>query len=285
MILYKYFSSERVSFFKDQYVRFTQPSMFNDPFEFLPYEDFLDPDISPETNAQFLLPKEIYKTLQREGINIDDKKHMEYFNEQTLLFTSIWQRDLFGMYDKEGVFCLSEDWDNIVMWAHYASDHAGCCVGFDTSHSFFREAEILPLSQVRYTNMRPKFEVSDPDFLRSLILTKSEDWKYEKEWRMCREGEKSHQVNGVYLFRVPTEAIHSVILGVKATEEYKNTLLSLMREWTNQPQIYQAYIHPKEYRIIKFDYQLRGDSASSLKYHFNIDISKLGIDGEGSLGQ
>ena len=40
MILYKYFPPERISFLDNRLIRFTQPSHFNDPFEFLPVEEY-----------------------------------------------------------------------------------------------------------------------------------------------------------------------------------------------------------------------------------------------------
>src|ERR1700722_17631416 len=36
MLLYKYFPPSRTSFLKERLIRFTQPNMFNDPFDCLP---------------------------------------------------------------------------------------------------------------------------------------------------------------------------------------------------------------------------------------------------------
>ena len=38
-----------------------------------------------------------------------------------------------------GIFCLTEDPDSHVMWVHYAAQHTGFVLGFDTSSELFSE--------------------------------------------------------------------------------------------------------------------------------------------------
>ncbi|KZR47141.1 hypothetical protein A3N68_03305 [Enterobacter asburiae] len=35
----------------------------------------------------------------------------------------------------KGIVCLTRDYDNYLMWSHYASSHTGFCIGFDDAFS------------------------------------------------------------------------------------------------------------------------------------------------------
>jgi hypothetical protein len=78
-----------------------------------------------------------------------------------------------------GVLCFSEDKADVLQWAHYADRHKGICLGFDISGGEEK------LGRVQYVAERIPFPESlDEAFAWKLLSTKSETWKYEKEWRM-----------------------------------------------------------------------------------------------------
>lgn len=112
-----------------------------------------------------------------------------------------------------GIFSLSAEPDNPLMWAHYAKEHRGLCVGFEIiDGSVLSDPERC--LRVRYgdstpelgdgfqtslnVSLGPKGSVrskvnlafSDPS-LRTAISTKGPEWAYEKEWRYVEpiEGE------------------------------------------------------------------------------------------------
>ena len=94
------------------------------------------------------------------------------------------------------IFCVSEDRDNLLMWAHYAKDHTGVVFEFmflpdgdnplsiakpviyvERPEPFFTEAEWLDdMTSIRKLDR-------DWLFLRYPLL-KSDHWKYEREWRV-----------------------------------------------------------------------------------------------------
>lgn len=104
-----------------------------------------------------------------------------------------------------GVFCLSEAPDNPLLWAHYADEHRGFCIEFERS-----ELNILGNDKhtfpVRYSKTYPNISMSnlfvttsseqkvsdeetlDQTYIGSVLLTKSEHWSYENEWRMIGVG-------------------------------------------------------------------------------------------------
>jgi hypothetical protein len=94
------------------------------------------------------------------------------------------------LLDKTRVLSFSENWDNILMWSHYADSHKGLCLGFTVS----RRARDTDFKNVRYPsasdeNERPTLDLSYEEFkttqmAEKAIFVKSHDWKYEKEVRL-----------------------------------------------------------------------------------------------------
>ncbi|MEM7575895.1 MAG: DUF2971 domain-containing protein [Planctomycetota bacterium] len=74
--------------------------------------------------------------------------------------------------------------DNLLMWAHYASDHRGIAIAFQAKHwghaDFFGE-----IHEVRYQSEFPVVEPYnfDAESVRNLMTTKSREWEYEAEHR------------------------------------------------------------------------------------------------------
>jgi len=104
------------------------------------------------------------------------------------------------------VFCLTTEYDNDVMWAHYAEQHTGVVFGF--RHIREHDTPFLAARPVAYSVSPPVIGsgtdfllYGDTDDLRKRTLdavcfTKSLRWQYEKEWRVVswcpEEAEKKH---------------------------------------------------------------------------------------------
>jgi hypothetical protein len=83
---------------------------------------------------------------------------------------------------KMGIFCLSGKKDSILMWSHYAENHKGVCLMFDTTKdsNFFKG-----LRKVNYSSNYISYTyVSTPKTLSKVLYQKSLDWKYEDEYRI-----------------------------------------------------------------------------------------------------
>lgn len=112
-----------------------------------------------------------------------------------------------------GILSFAEDFNNPLMWAHYADEHKGMVIEFDFNEPFFmgslkeingRKSRFgknyladcyeFP-EKVDYRRVMPSFEraeLSAPEsmdtyhwekFNRTILFTKSNDWIYEKEQR------------------------------------------------------------------------------------------------------
>ena len=134
--------------------------------------------------------------------------------------------------DKAGILSLSERRDDILMWSHYANGHRGLCLGFAASDNDPFFARALP---VVYSAAQPVFDPRDDDFRASekVVLTKSEHWSYEREWRITETRGK-----GPYVF--PAEALTTVIFGCRATEADKKKVRNWIKDRGLNPSLFQA---------------------------------------------
>ena len=116
--------------------------------------------------------------------NLRAKKH------ELVRFVKAWFKD-----EEKNSLCvlsLSEKNDNALMWSHYGDCHKGICLELTVPLD-------NGLHQVQYSKERPLVYFNDfdeatrdPDrFNRSIIralMTKSDDWAYEAEWRCIEIG-------------------------------------------------------------------------------------------------
>ncbi len=78
-----------------------------------------------------------------------------------------------------GILCFSLNWTSLLLWAHYADNHKGICLGFDLQDG--PDWYVYPVS---YVKERPPF----PSELKEQVAwewisTKFHDWRYESEVR------------------------------------------------------------------------------------------------------
>jgi Protein of unknown function (DUF2971) len=105
-------------------------------------------------------------------------------------------KDLRTVVSDVKLLCLSEIFDNILMWSHYANNRSGivlrltCMPALDSVWGaarpvrysrampvFLNEADLIKL-------MSGQWSIDRADLLEKSVFTKAEDWGYEKEWRI-----------------------------------------------------------------------------------------------------
>lgn len=242
--LFKYFSPQIArTFLQSWALRFTPPDLFNDPFEFRPLLSLCSADFA---ESQFhrdfdRIIHEQYRDnpiLEAHGISFEwyqayaqSRRGLAAKEMVALLpFLEAVARNTMSRLwaERIGVLCLSEDYTNLLMWAHYADSHRGICVGFDPSHSFFcrrlsPDDDLRQLRKLRYSKDRPHVELVSADSF-SDFLTKSIEWSYEREWRMLMPLEDaSITIPGhprpISLFNMATSAVTKIFIGAAATED------------------------------------------------------------------
>ncbi len=127
--------------------------------------------------------------------------------------------DCVGMFYR--MICLSEKWDSLLMWGHYACSHKGICLKLHVDPSTLPYAEDI-LEPVRYSthyqNYATDLNQGDITALRTYLLTKSVDWLYEKEWRYitrCMNCQHDAVSGPDYVHSSSFLTVKGVYLGVK----------------------------------------------------------------------
>lgn len=193
---------------------FSRLKDFNDPYDCCPIFDAPDNDFNDWhmhledsnscTNAQLMTVQHAWQARSRPSIQIvqEVKSKMEsHINEEL------------------GICCFSKKPDNLLMWAHYASSHAGVCFEFAYTRStqFFGEA-----MEVKYASDRPTINIfkhhSDPVAVDTAFLTKSLDWEHESEHRIVGPNRAPGETH-----KFPRECLKGIILGARI--EQKNEII------------------------------------------------------------
>lgn len=182
MLLFKYVSNLDY-ILNDGYIRATQLSALNDPFE---------------------------ANYDKDGLN-KLLKELDYDSSFTIDYIEKEKH-------KIGVICFSESKDNLLMWSHYANEHKGGLIAFYFhENSLIEDMFLLENSwgksvfdgkckAVKYRK-QPIYKIDKFDrdythifsqgedrFVYEIFEQKSEEWIYEKEHRIVLKLEQAHRV-------------------------------------------------------------------------------------------
>jgi hypothetical protein len=263
MELYKYVSSAAAErFFRKGMVRFTQPADFNDPFELRPHirgladhgtiakqHSIAFEDESIENQLRLALDKLQLSPSERSRIDLTTaKKNIWNHAHQAFEFVRnisdglgpALSRQMNNTFnDQLGIFCLTEDPLNLLMWAHYGDHHRGVVIEFDAANPFFNRTkgpqdDFRHFRKINYTDNRPSVFLTLSDAIE-VFYSKSREWEYEREWRLIaplNDATIRIENSGGYpvaLFEVPSDAVRSVIMGSRVGPEKSLELGRLLR--------------------------------------------------------
>lgn len=267
-ILYKYVGIEHwlPQLFSGESLLFSSRTTFNDPFDSRPafrvsntpkgkqyikeiFERRL-PDLSP---AKRLAAIRQAQNMAGKPLTINTE------NSQALL-------------DEVGILCLSSEWDNILLWSHYANHHKGICIGFRTAIDVFQLAH-----KDNYDDALPIICRPDDDLDTMIIktfLTKAKCWAYEKEWRITKpklsQEEKDRYFgyhdpasfppdylrvlkaqDGAKFYSFAKASIESVTLGMRVSPSDQSVVLSALRKAGLSVPLYKVPRPCTEYRLTR----------------------------------
>ncbi len=211
---------------KTQRLRFSSPLYFNDPFDC-----YFPPGISNLKNAVLVLQKRFDGILAGKEqlpdhslaaftlapiIGLADTvppevaEHARMSHKANIVavasnYNQQLELDWENKLRRFRLLSLCAERNNPLLWSHYADSHRGVAFEFDASCTKNTSFQIA--KPVKYQKRAPRI-ISRKVFIESvigladqpdvgtypLILTKSVEWSYEKEWRivlMTEEGEKS----------------------------------------------------------------------------------------------
>jgi hypothetical protein len=252
-IVYKFAPEEGINYLlREQTLRFSNCKRLNDIFEFLIPESKEDIDLvkselpgwfsERHSNPSFsYLKDDEFDIFKEDFLNHELFKHIKasVFLENT--------RDVFNNF---GVCSLSNSNDNPLMWSHYSNNYEGVCIGFESRASVFVDSYInntlfSGIHSVKYSKFRPRFKSFDESGF-DILLTKSEDWKYEKEVRCIRDIETDEDFK---LASFKATDIREIILGVNMPVEKMTECMELKTTKYPNSQLFLAIPHPSKYRV------------------------------------
>ena len=122
-----------------------------------------------------------------------------------------------------GVLSLSECWDSVLMWSHYADNHRGICIEFDTTelpHPNLKAVDYRAPRRVRASDLfewKLRHSVDAERRVRdTYFFAKAGPWRYEREWREVEEKsgirEAGFRVTGIHFgLQCDAAVIQSVV--------------------------------------------------------------------------
>lgn len=278
-VLYKYTTAEvGLKILETQTIRFSNPKTFNDPYDCNMPIIFNN---SKELNSEFFinLNKKVhnYVSLDQETINklnneLQNLENSDIFINPNQYLDIILQ----PLKDDMRVLSLSKTNNNLLMWGHYAKNHTGIAIGFNTNYKFFKH----PI-KIKYSHKIPKLKnylINDLCLtnhnalqeLRLLFHTKSIDWKYEQEFRfeiglnhLYKEfisspknislfpkffEEIKNKNDFIHPYIAP-ECVNSVYIGLYTNIIDCYKIISIVRNKYPHAKIYRAFLSKNEFKV------------------------------------
>lgn len=241
---------------------FASPRHFNDPFdcripiqfltgtkkqirqEYMKYVREWEPDLNRQ-QWRSLVEKQV-----------DNYVKMRKDPKAIMVLQDGFRRDIFSSF---GVFSLSKNCDDILLWSHYADGHKGYCVGFDTQLLYravkhklrFAPKIAQELFEVQYAKDFPKlayFETGDEiqkkiELLNKSLTVKSTVWHYEQEWRLAIMYTTDKNVV------LPEGVITTVILGASMPEKEQHEIKQELARRTRPVELLKAKTHKDSFGL------------------------------------
>uniref|UniRef100_A0A7C3KGX8 DUF2971 domain-containing protein n=1 Tax=Oscillatoriales cyanobacterium SpSt-418 TaxID=2282169 RepID=A0A7C3KGX8_9CYAN len=256
MTIYKYGNADRLDVLQRERIRFTQPSVLNDPFELRMYFQHIAPEslilligrasvdwVSLLTGVylegQEKLPDsvkanislEAFLDFARSSLETDEGRRMLWQAEaaamQAVRDLTPWLRQQFAerFASRIGILSFSAIPDNVLMWSHYAAQHHGLVIGFNERHSYFQRVrrprdDFYWLRPVEYRRPQAEEYLIDLDSA-DILFRKGPEWAYEQEWRMLAPLADAVETfagpdGQVHLFPIVPDSVVELILGARS---------------------------------------------------------------------
>jgi hypothetical protein len=90
-----------------------------------------------------------------------------------------------------GIACFSESFDNEIMWAHYAGNYRGICIGYNAAKLRDNLSPAVRLARMAYADTPVRLSKYNKDDVyaaaHKILSQKKYNWAYEREWRVMGE--------------------------------------------------------------------------------------------------
>jgi hypothetical protein len=150
-------------------------------------------------NRRLFLPKGSFLNDPNEGVVVIDVQN-EWRHYANWLF-------LRNRQNAVRLCSFSASSRNTVLWSHYAAEHRGIAIEFDSDKITWTDGQF---GQVKYADIVPQLPHNSIDQFTEAYLCKSNDWAYECEWRFVTAKDTPFQ-------NFPSDCIRRILLGWRVT--------------------------------------------------------------------
>lgn len=122
-----------------------------------------------------------------------------------------------------GILCLTSQYDNDTMWAHYADMNQGVCLEFDMLEdlpTFCFPKKVVYDDNICHVDYIKDYVVNKGKTVTDAIYHKTSKWSYEDEYRVVK-------INGQGIKRFNIRALSSICFGAKTSEDDINAIKKL----------------------------------------------------------
>jgi hypothetical protein len=172
--------------------------------------------------------------------------------------------DVLEFVDKSGVFSLSYNPLQELIWAHYGGSHRGFCIGYDTQRLVEFEPNIHYVLDVKYSNAAPVAGWNDlvsanspVTVLRTMLGVKSNPWSYEEEVRIITQPPGLHDHD--------YRAVKVIYFGLRCPD---STIKAVMEVLAGRGVTYQQVVSPESTYAL-MSKAIPDQFASAVRYRTN----------------
>lgn len=253
---------------------FSNVRSFNDPFEFRFEVDLTLPkDRNTITKFVAFTEEDLqgdhqYTQQQIQDFIVHFNKKLSLLSDQELeekadtLLTDLVSRHVDGLFknDETKVCCLSQSYDDPLMWSHYTDGMKGFVIVYNEFGT--KEGSAAPALHVNYVEKIPIIDYqtlqlkSSSDGMKlntKVFASKHKRWSYEKEIRFFSNPNHPYPVMRNIKLRdggvmdLPDYAIHGVIVGCKMNGDNLKIIQDICSR--SGYKLYQANLNTDQYKI------------------------------------
>ncbi len=223
---------------------------FNDPYDSkIPFR-YIEKDLTEENIYEKCLA---LAKASEPNLSEDYYQERAYKMQRKDYLKDVHRLDLFDKISYErlcadfGIFCLTPDVENVLMWSYYANSHRGFCIGYNSEYLI--KCGLFGMGgEVFYDNTFPKIPLfwTENDFpMLNILLTKWEKWKHENEYRLIHRYQKGKT------HVLPPEAISEVVLGSQLSENEKLQQTEKIMKFLPDTKIFQIELDKNSFGLKK----------------------------------
>ncbi|WP_176058974.1 DUF2971 domain-containing protein [Paraburkholderia sp. BCC1876] len=277
---YRSFSTTTLRMFSQAEVFFAKPSTFNDPFD-------CNPQVHVDVEwreVERLWKAVALKQMGREraaqamaSYRYNSTEHGRHDDDGdgTASYLSYMVRDidvhLKAQFKDYGVLSMASSWDNPLMWSHYADEHRGICIEYETDDHRckvlgpvnYRSSRFIHVSDLHLWLIK-RSAAAEKKIFNQYFFAKAPQWRYEREWRAVS------QINGAQDRPFRIRAVH---FGLRCDVAIVTTIAKLFEDSREDPKFYRVTPRTDGFKLGR--YQLDGLEIAAFgireSEHFTID--------------